>query len=175
MWEMRLIILLSASTIFIVGCDTSDKTSRDKEFWANNILASMVDVKDGRFQMGDFGPLVGEELPFSPDQDNKPLHWVELTDFKIAKNKVTWKEFNAWSMIVGNGYNEYYNKIKKRKIEDSYDQKINITIDDNYPASVNWYDANKFCKWIGEVSGKSITLPTEAQWEYAARSRGQFL
>ncbi|EBR3159239.1 formylglycine-generating enzyme family protein, partial [Salmonella enterica] len=60
------------------------------------------------------------------------------------------------------------------KVEDEYDKKILRNIGDNYPASVSWNDASAFCKWIGKVSGKSITLPTEAQWEYAARSRGKF-
>ncbi|EJF8525942.1 SUMF1/EgtB/PvdO family nonheme iron enzyme, partial [Salmonella enterica] len=89
-------------------------------------------------------------------------------------NKVTWREFNVWLNLNKKEYNKYYKKIKGRKVEDEYDKKILRNIGDNYPASVSWDDASAFCKWIGKVSGKSITLPTEAQWEYAARSRGKF-
>ncbi|EAR1628815.1 SUMF1/EgtB/PvdO family nonheme iron enzyme [Salmonella enterica] len=171
--KYRALITLSLIGTILVGCDNS-KNDTNKQQLANDIVNSMVTVKGGRFQMGDFGPLVGEKLPFSPGLDNKPLHWVELSDFKITKNKVTWREFNVWLNLNKKVYNKYYKKIKDRKVEDEYDKKILRNIGDNYPASVSWNDASAFCKWIGKVSGKSITLPTEAQWEYAARSRGKF-
>lgn len=171
--KCKLIALVSLAGVVLIGCDNS-KSDENKKQKANNIVNSMIYVKGGRFQMGDFGPLVGEKLPFSPQQDNKPLHWVQLMDFKISKNKVTWKEFNAWSLSVNKRYNKYYDKIKNRKVDGEYDKQMLRNIGDNYPASVNWNDAAAFCKWVGVVSGRNISLPTEAQWEYAARSRGQF-
>lgn len=163
----KLILIASMSGSILIGCDN---TTSEKQF-ANEIVNSMILVKGGRFQMGDFGPLVDEKLPFSPEQDNKPLHWVELTSFKISKNKVTWGDFNKWLKLNGRYTNHYYQWATK----ESTSERFKKTTGDDYPASVNWNDANAFCTWIGEVSGKSITLPTEAQWEYAARSRGQFL
>ncbi|WP_268872768.1 formylglycine-generating enzyme family protein [Yersinia pekkanenii] len=40
------------------------------------------------------------------------------------------------------------------------------------PAIVNWQQAREYCLWLGEQSNKKIDLPTESQWEYAARNRG---
>ncbi|WP_320157183.1 SUMF1/EgtB/PvdO family nonheme iron enzyme [Klebsiella pneumoniae] len=44
----------------------------------------------------------------------------------------------------------------------------------DYPAGVIWQQAKDYCQWLGKNPVK-IDLPTEAQWEFAARSRGQYL
>ncbi|ELY2796394.1 SUMF1/EgtB/PvdO family nonheme iron enzyme [Cronobacter dublinensis] len=174
MRKFNIFLVVSLSSAVLIGCDNAKDNADSEKQLANGIVSSMVSVKSGRFQMGDFGPLVGEKLPFSPDQNNKPLHWVELSSFKITKNKITWGEFNKWLSMTNKEENIYYKKIKNRQVDGEYDKEMLRNIGDNYPASVNWNDAQAFCQWIGKVSGKSITLPTEAQWEYAARSGGQF-
>jgi formylglycine-generating enzyme required for sulfatase activity len=50
--------------------------------------------------MGDFGPLVGEKLPFSINQDDKVLHKVVLSDFSISKYKVTNDDYNKYLKVV---------------------------------------------------------------------------
>lgn len=174
MGKFNILLVVSLSSAVLIGCDNAKGNADSERKLANGIVSSMVSVKSGRFQMGGVGPLVGEKLPFSPDQDNKPLHWVELSSFKITKNKITWGDFDKWLSMTNKEQSIYYKKIKNRQVDSEYDKETLRNIGDNYPASVNWNDAQAFCQWIGKVSGKSITLPTEAQWEYAARSGGQF-
>ncbi|WP_312415812.1 SUMF1/EgtB/PvdO family nonheme iron enzyme [Pseudescherichia sp.] len=169
----KVAFFIAISSIIITGCN-EEKSQKEQRELASQIVDSMVTVDGGRYQMGDFGPIVGEKLPFSPDNNNKPLHWVDLSTFKITKNRITWREFNLWLSITKKDGNKYYKKISNRKIESKYDKRMLKYIGDDYPAVANWSDASSFCHWVGGVLARKVSLPTEAQWEYAARSRGQF-
>ncbi|CPR15507.1 formylglycine-generating enzyme family protein [Brenneria goodwinii] len=172
--------------LLLGGCKDEQQRKAEQAALVQTSLDNMITVKGGRFQMGDFGPLVGEKLPFSPDQDNKPLHWVALSDFRMGKYRVTWSEFNRWLAFQGRNKTNYYEETRKdiekesnlNKPWDNYPEYFKsylLSLGDNYPSSVNWHDAQAYCRWLGKESGRNLDLPTEAQWEYAARSRGQFL
>ncbi|HEE4892977.1 TPA: SUMF1/EgtB/PvdO family nonheme iron enzyme [Klebsiella pneumoniae] len=114
--------------------------------------------------MGDFGPLVGEKLPFSINQDDKVLHKVVLSDFSISKYKITNDDYNKYLQITG---------VKKAPIHIFLKNYPSLQ-KGYYSVGVTWQQAKDYCQWLGKESGKKIDLPTEAQWEYAARSRGQY-
>ena len=163
----KTIIIIVASSCLLTGCDQINVTANDKyaKDLVNKAIANMISVEGGEFLMGDFGPLVGEKLPFSIHQDDKELHKVILSDFAISKFKVSNDDFNIYLKITN----------KKKP-------PMNILVKDypslqkgNYPAGITWQQAKDYCQWLGKESGKKIDLPTEAQWEYAARSRGQYL
>ncbi|MGR5944668.1 formylglycine-generating enzyme family protein [Enterobacter sp. C4G1] len=160
-------------TVALTGCRDEQKIKAEQTDLVNTTLENMVTVKGGRFQMGDFGALIGEKLSFSADADNKPLHWVTLSDYRISKYRVTWGEFNRWLEIQGREPNDYFQETVSDSDPDY--ASLKIALGDNYPASANWQDAQAYCQWLGQVSKRNIDLPTEAQWEYAARSGGQFL
>jgi formylglycine-generating enzyme required for sulfatase activity len=102
-------------------------------------------VKGGCYQMGDvFGGGQPEE---------KPFHQVCLDDFYIGKFAVTQAQYHK---IMGNN------------------PSVFKETGSNYPVeNVTWDDAHAFALRLAEKTGKKFHLPSEAEWEYAARSGGK--
>jgi formylglycine-generating enzyme required for sulfatase activity len=104
-----------------------------------------VYVDSGCYQMGD---------TFGDDKsDEKPVHEVCVDDFYIGKYEVTQGQ---WKAIMGDN---------PSKFDDC---------GDNCPVEkVSWNDAQAFIQKLNQQTGKNYRLPTEAEWEYAARSGGK--
>ncbi|MBE0243131.1 sulfatase modifying factor 1, partial [Klebsiella michiganensis] len=75
------LITIVVAVCFLTGCDQGSAAANTQaaKILADKSIANMVPVQGGEFLMGDFGPLVGEKLPFSIQQDDKKLHRVVLS------------------------------------------------------------------------------------------------
>ena len=102
-------------------------------------------VKGGTFQMGNNN---------SRYDDEKPAHEVRLNDFYIGKYEVTIKQ---WKTIMGS-------------LPDGNDDK---SCPDCPVVNVSWNDTQLFIDRLNTKTGKKYRLPTEAEWEYAARGGSQ--
>ncbi|MDU9394883.1 formylglycine-generating enzyme family protein [Pseudomonas sp. zfem002] len=138
----------------------------DIESFLFKIKERLVFVKGGSFLMGDFGVSHSVEgLPLDAEEGSKPLHEVVLSDFYIDKYKVTNEDYRA--------YLEYHGKQLRTDVA-GY-RFFLFSMPDRLPAHLDWFEAEQYCAWLSDISGLPFSLATEAQWEYAARSRGQFL
>jgi formylglycine-generating enzyme required for sulfatase activity len=101
----------------------------------------MVEVPGGSFQMGS-----------NEDASEKPVHSVSIAAFSLSKYPVT---IGEWKECVAAKACTYVPKG-----------------DDDLPVyNVSWNDAQRYVRWLSQRTGKPYRLPTEAEWEYAARAR----
>ena len=114
-------------------------------------LAAGVNMILRRVPAGEF--LMGSDKAKDKDaqDDEQPQHTVVLSEYYIGKYEVTNAQYAAYAQASGPPF-------------------IILSGKDDHPVvNVSWDDAVAFAKWLSQKSGKTVQLPTEAQWEKAAR------
>ena len=105
----------------------------------------MVFVQGGTFEMG------------GSDKDatsyEKPVHTVRVNNFNIGKYEVTFNEYDKFCDATN----------REKPADEGWGRGTRPVI------NVSWNDAKAYCTWLSEKTGKKYRLPTEAEWEYAAR------
>lgn len=120
---------------------SSSVTSQQKAV-LQEMIDGMVMVEGGTFIMG-----ATSEQRSVARSDEKPTHQVTLSDYMIGKTEVTQEQ---WEAVMGSNPSRFKGN--------------NLPIE-----RVSWEDCQEFIKRLNSLTGLNFRLPTEAEWEYAAR------
>jgi formylglycine-generating enzyme required for sulfatase activity len=129
-------------------------------------------IAAGEFRMGSLPTDKGhfdDEEPARRRIFTKPfymgVHHVTRGQFAAFVRQANYKteaERQGWALLWNGAW---------QKVEGAFWRKCGFDQDDDHPVvCVSWNDAVEFCNWLGRTSGRTVRLPTEAQWEYACRA-----
>lgn len=117
----------------------SNTVGEDLVFPVNGVSFVMKPVEGGTFQMGSNDSISHE--------DESPVHHVTISSFYMSETEVTQA---LWKAVM--------------EFNPSHHTGANLPVE-----QVNWFDCQNFIVKLNELTGESFRLPTEAEWEYAAR------
>ncbi len=146
--------------------DDDDDLPRSYTERTTGVPFEMKYVEGGTFTMGD---------TFGEGQDDEtPTHRVQLSEFWMGETEVTNAQFCAFLNAKGNQTEsgETWLDIDDSDclIEKSGSRFVPKSGYAHHPViEVSWYGASAYCKWLTRKSSRKYRLPTEAEWEYAAR------
>jgi formylglycine-generating enzyme required for sulfatase activity len=143
---------------------------------ASGVTLELVRIPAGPFLMGS------ADSDLEADSDEKPQHTVTLQEYYIGKYEVTVAQFAAFVEATGykttaekeglaKAYNSHgWSAVKGTDWEHPRGPGSNVGLKAAHPVTqVSWDDAVAFTKWVSQVTGRGVRLPTEAEWEKAAR------
>lgn len=119
-----------------------DEVGENRTFTVNGVSFTMVAVKGGTFTMGATSEQTGA------DSNESPTHLVTLSDYYIGETEVTQE---LWQAVMGSNPSNFTGNLQ-RPVE-----------------KVSWNDCQTFITKLNALTGETFSLPTEAEWEYAAR------
>ena len=127
-------------------------TPQTETFTVNGVSFSMVAVEGGTYMLG------ASDDDTEAESWEKPAHRVALSSFSLSQTEVTQE---LWQAVMGSNPSWY-------SPSHDYEEDLQRPVE-----CVSWEDCQTFITRLNELTGKNFRLPTEAEWEYAARGGSQ--
>jgi formylglycine-generating enzyme required for sulfatase activity len=168
-----------AAALLVLVCNATAQPQQAPAAQSQNARAilrslQMVSLPAGRFQMGD-GDGVGQA-------DERPVHEVSVPAFRLSRFELTIGQFrrfvNATAYRTDSERNIAHDGCHARNFSGevvwmsgtSWRTQSYPTTEQYPVACVSWIDAQAFVEWLNRLTHRHFRLPTEAEWEYAARA-----
>ncbi|GHU77040.1 hypothetical protein FACS189414_3800 [Bacteroidia bacterium] len=142
-----ILVLLSTSIVLFINNDSVQAKLNDGQIKSSNGKNHVVEIPLVWVQGGTFTMGCTSEQGNDCDSDEMPKHQVTLSSYYIGQYEVTQKQ---WQEVMGTN--------------PSYFKGDNLPVE-----NVSWDDVQIFLRKLNQETGKTYRLPTEAEWEYAAR------
>jgi len=154
-----IVFVLILMTVISTSCGNDEPVNPDEpkteNFTVNGVTFTMVAVKGGTFTMG----ATAEQGSDAFDVE-LPTHEVTLSSFGIGQTEVTQA---LWQAVMGNNPSYFSSR-------NNYDTNLQRPVE-----FVSWNDCQTFITKLNQLTGKTFRLPTEAEWEFAARGGNRSL
>ncbi len=168
------LIFLFLALMVLSGAHSQEQQLENftQEIGGTDLSIDMVALPSGSFRMGS----PANEAHRGDDEG--PVHNVELEHFWISAHEVTWELYN---LFVNRAIDALDNPSRK-ELDVAVDAVAGATVpyvdmslgmgtSEGLPVgNVTHFAASQFCKWLSAKTGRFYRLPTEAEWEYAARA-----
>jgi formylglycine-generating enzyme required for sulfatase activity len=162
---------VQAAEAFVPKIDALEHKSYTQEIAGSKAKFEMIAIPGGTFLMGSPKTEKGHQ------EDEGPQHPVRIKPLWMGKTEVTWDEFDVYRKEMA-AENKEENVERQKKDPDAITGPTKPYVDETYghgrdghPAlCMTHHAAMEYCRWLSKKTGKTYRLPTEAEWEYAARA-----
>ena len=145
---------MNSANQYLSAAGTSGKYYREAQELLNEaermlpLEPEMVVIPEGRFRMGCLS------CKYDGPGPGKPVHEVRVASFELSKYEVTFEEYDRFIAATG----------RRSPQDQGWGRGRRPVI------NVSWEDAVAYTEWLSAQTGKRYRLPSEAEWEYAARA-----
>jgi formylglycine-generating enzyme required for sulfatase activity len=167
-------ILLLLLLVFLSGfSQEKEHKNYHQELTGSDMVIDMVSISEGKFTMGS------PKSEANRETDEGPVHEVLIDAFWMSKYEVTWELYNLFVNRTIDGVTNTSMGLDVNIAVDALagatvpyvDMSLGMGTEADFPVgNVTHYAASAFCEWLSAKTGCFYRLPTEAEWEYAARA-----